>query len=318
MSRKKTLNEFKNELYAINPSIEIVGEFNGVSKPVAVRCLRCGRVWNANPQHLLSGTDCRICAIKNRDAKYRGKNKRKTTEQFIEELSKVSPDVIVTGLYVSARKHIECLCRVCSYRWNARPTNLLNGCGCPECGYRNTSKKQLLSFDDVMDRVKSALDNVIIIGDYKGEHTQIRCRCTRCMHEWNALPSNLFRGEGCPACRASRGERAIEAWLTEHGIPFIAQKTFSGLRGIGGGALSYDFYIPNRNCLIEYQGEFHDHTARIQTADDFRKQQAHDSMKRNYAESNNFNLVKIWYYDNISERLTKVFNITEPVTTTAS
>lgn len=43
-----------------------------------------------------------------------------------------------------------------------------------------------------------------------------------------------------------------------HKIIFTAQKTFNDLKGIGGFKLRYDFYLPNYNLLIEYQGIQHE------------------------------------------------------------
>ena len=65
------------------------------------------------------------------------------------------------------------------------------------------------------------------------------------------------------------------------------------------------FYLPKENILIEYQGEYHDGTARNQTNEEFKVQQEHDKRKREYAKSHNIELLEIWYYDynNIEEIL---------------
>ena len=82
---------------------------------------------------------------------------------------------------------------------------------------------------------------------------------------------------------------------------------YSGLLGLGNGLLSYDFYIPKLNLLIEYQGEMHERFVRgiHKSIKDFEKQQEHDRRKKVYAQNNNINLFEIWYYDfdNIEEIL---------------
>ena len=74
--------------------------------------------------------------------------------------------------------------------------------------------------------------------------------------------------------------------------------------------MSYDFYIPKYNILLEYQGEYHDNTARNQTKQQFKIQQEHDRRKKEYAIKHNINLLEIWYYDfdKIEEILTKELN----------
>jgi hypothetical protein len=69
--------------------------------------------------------------------------------------------------------------------------------------------------------------------------------------------------------------------------------------------LSYDFALPQKNILIEYQGEYHDGNTRCQTKKDIEEQQYHDKLKYNYAKSHNIKLLEIWYwdYDNIEQIL---------------
>ena len=81
---------------------------------------------------------------------------------------------------------------------------------------------------------------------------------------------------------------------------------------MGGGHLSYDFYLPNHNLLIEYQGGFHDGTVTgsYQKLYDLERQQMHDKIKEKYAEQHNIRLLEIWYwdFDNIENILDEVLN----------
>jgi len=142
-------------------------------------------------------------------------------------------------------------------------------------------------------------------------------------HEWQSTVYNRNNGSGCPQCNNYKGEkRCKEVFMSQYFIEiiqeeynkllnkynntyFISQKKFKGLVGLGGRLLSYDFYIPKYNLLIEYQGEFHDGTARNQTKEQFKIQVEHDRRKKEYAERNGYNFLEIWYYefDNIEEIL---------------
>jgi hypothetical protein len=101
----------------------------------------------------------------------------------------------------------------------------------------------------------------------------------------------------CPICRESKGEKRIKEYLDNNKINYISQKKFEGLVGLGNRKLSYDYYLPDYNLLIEFQGKFHDGTAKKQTKKDFEKQQEHDRRKCEYAKNNNINLLEIWYWD---------------------
>jgi hypothetical protein len=129
----------------------------------------------------------------------------------------------------------------------------------------------------------------------------------------------------CPECQYYQGEEKIsQIFINNNFIKitqneynklnyidkinskyYIPQKTFIGLLGVGNGSLSYDFYLPQYNLLIEYQGNFHDGTTSIQTKEDFKIQQEHDRRKREYAKDNNIRLLEIWYkdFDNIEQIL---------------
>ena len=96
--------------------------------------------------------------------------------------------------------------------------------------------------------------------------------------------------------------------MNSYNIKYIQQKTFENLVGIGNCALSYDFYIPLYNLLIEYQGEYHDGTVPTQTEFDFLRQQEHDKSKRNYAKTHNIQLLEIWYWD--FDRIYEILNNT--------
>ena len=122
-------------------------------------------------------------------------------------------------------------------------------------------------------------------------------------------------GNRCPICNEWHGERKIREYLTKNNIEFTAQKTFSNLLGLGNGPLSYDFYIPVNNLLIEFQGEQHympvDFSGKgmKQAEKDFEKQQEHDRRKREYAQQNNIDLLEITYLEEnkIEEILDKIF-----------
>lgn len=149
----------------------------------------------------------------------------------------------------------------------------------------------------------------------------MKCECLVCGKKWYAAPINLLKkhkATGCPHCKKSHGEKEIADWLNKMHIQFIPQVKFDDLRGIKGSLLSYDFLIPESKKLIEFQGEYHDHTVSIQTEEDFATQQEHDRRKKEYAIKNGYQYIPIWYYENIEEKLKEyLYDIINPVTITA-
>lgn len=144
-----------------------------------------------------------------------------------------------------------------------------------------------------------------------GSSKKYKFICETCGYKWSAVLHSISKGHWCPQCNSSKGEKEITKWLRLNNIEFIPQKEFDGLLGLGGKNLSYDFYVPDYNLLIEYQGEYHDGSTTNQTQEDFERQQEHDKRKKEYAKENEIELIEIWYYDfdNIEEILKNKLSI---------
>lgn len=136
-----------------------------------------------------------------------------------------------------------------------------------------------------------------------------KCECGKHEDYFRTISDSNTCEFRCPNCGFSKGEKRIEECLIKNSIDYTPQKEFEGLIGLNKGNLSYDFYLPQYNLLIEYQGGQHEkYTKGIhQTKKDFEKQVQHDKRKREYAKQNNINLLEIWYwdFDNVKKILEK-------------
>lgn len=126
--------------------------------------------------------------------------------------------------------------------------------------------------------------------------------CENCGEEFERSLDSLNRynhGIYCADCNNSQLEEITKQLLQKYNIKYIPQKEYNNLLGLGNGNLSYDFYIPDYNLLIECQGEQHEHYCKgfHETKKDFEKQLEHDRRKREYAKQHNIKLLEIWYYD---------------------
>ena len=59
--------------------------------------------------------------------------KRKTHEEFVEEMKVINPDIEIIGEYITNRTPIKCICKKDGHEWSPIPTHLLKGGGCPVC-----------------------------------------------------------------------------------------------------------------------------------------------------------------------------------------
>ena len=63
--------------------------------------------------------------------------KRKTTSEFIVELSRINPNIEVLGQYQGAYAKVQCRCKKSNHIWMAVPHNILTKrSGCPNCSHK--------------------------------------------------------------------------------------------------------------------------------------------------------------------------------------
>lgn len=82
--------------------------------------------------------------------------------------------------------------------------------------------------------------------------------------------------------------------LKAHDINYIWQKK----EKIDDKILYFDFYLPDINTYIEYQGEQHFHPVEYFGGEEhFIKQQQNDNIKQEWCEKNQYTLLSISYID---------------------
>lgn len=161
---------------------------------VMVQCTLCNKdpyeiILTEIKRHTYDG--CPDCAKRQRS---------KTHEKFINEIESVSPNIIILSKYACSKQKINCMCRVCGYKFSAFPSNLLKGHGCKKCASQLSSAQKRITHDDFVERIRNINPNIEVVGVYVRSSKPIKCRCTIDEHKWDAWPDHLLRGHGCPVC----------------------------------------------------------------------------------------------------------------------
>ena len=300
MSKIITHEEFVSDVARKHPHIRAMSRYKGKRQPMKFHCDIHNCDFEILAYSILKSVHgCKLCAIE-----YVSGCKRKSHENFIKSLDgRLNENVIILGTYVNANTKIKCKCKVCGHEWDVAPYSLYLGYGCKKCAMKYVQNYRIKSHEQFLQEFHERNpqhETIEILSKYIKDDEPILCRCKVCGCEWRVNAHNLIskrNASGCPSCNTSKGELRIKSYLESNNIPFKWQKTFPGLLGTGGGLLSYDFYIPNSNLLIEYQGEFHDGSVPHQTKTQFEYQREHDKRKRKYAEDNDIRLLEIWYKD---------------------
>ena len=115
-----------------------------------------------------------------------------------------------------------------------------------------------------------------------------------CGHKPKLIKPNCIKNDvGCKSCNESKGEKKTIEILDKYNIEYETQYIgFRELKGVNGGNLKPDFYIPSINTVIEINGEGHYEGSMFS---DESNTIEHDKIKRKYFEENNMNLVEIPY-----------------------
>ncbi|MFW5848008.1 MAG: hypothetical protein ACOCVF_03750, partial [bacterium] len=106
----------------------------------------------------------------------------------------------------------------------------------------------------------------------------------------------------------SKGERQIRLFLEDNDIKYVYQKKFKNCKSTN--LLPFDFYLPEYNMCIEYDGEQHFKPFRFEKDDlKLKKRMNNDDIKNNFCENNNINLYRIKYNDDIYDKLNKLIKM---------
>lgn len=142
---------------------------------------------------------------------------------------------------------------------------------------------------------------------FKG-HIVWHCVCSCSSQTECDIPSvYLLRGStrSCGCLGFSYGEEVISNILTINSIKFEKEKSFTDfIYEDTQHHPRYDFYLPDYNRLIEFDGEQHFKYSNLgwNTKDKFEQIQKRDKIKNKYAQTHNIDLVRIPYteLENIS------------------
>lgn len=252
-----------------------------------------GEFWVRPGDFLIKKSSCRKC---------HGNYKPKDINEFWKRLLDKYPvykdkyEIADDEVYINNKTKIKVFCHETHKKGNEHgefcitPCDLVNGYGCPICG--NNLKKTTKQFIEGAKEKHTDRYNYSKV-KYVDAHTKVCIICLKHGEFWQT-PNNHLNGSGCPHCNSEnkiKKEEEITNMLRERKINFLSQKTFEWLKYKKN--LYLDFYLPQYNCAIEYQGEQHFKSVeRFGGEKDFEIRKTRDEVKRILCEKHG---VKIFY-----------------------
>jgi len=284
---KETFVEKANKIHNNIYDYSLVNFIN-IKTKIKIICPEHG-IFEQSPDKHLYGCDCQKC--KN--------NFKYTKETFVEKANKVHNNTYDYSLveYKNNKIKIKIICLKHGI-FDQLPDSHLYGSGCSICGGTNNLTK-----NEFINRVNKIHNNKYdySLVNYKTMYKKIKIICPK--HGiFEQYANNHIQNKGCPYCNESKGEREIVKILKEKNINFKRQFIFQDCRN--KNPLPFDFYLPEYNICIEYDGKQHYEAVKHWGGKaGFQKRLLNDNIKTKYCIENNIKLIRIKYNQNLFENI---------------
>ena len=290
---KKTDVKFKKEVYdLVGNEYTFLDHYVNYHTKIRVKHNRCGHIYKVRPSDFVDGTRCPYCSG----------NIKKTNSQFKQEIfDLVGDEYVFLDSYVNALTKLWVKHTKCGTVYKVLPSNFLSGKRCPKCF--GTHKRTNTQFAQEVYNLVG--DEYTFLDSYVNTDTKIKVKHNKCGHIYGVRPTDFFsHNSRCPYCNSSKGEAIIAKILDILDINYEQQKTFEDL--VDTAYLSYDFFIPSQNILIEYQGQQHyEPVDYFGGKDKFKIQQKHDKLKSDYAKNHGYTLIAVPYTEDTFSKIKK-------------
>jgi very-short-patch-repair endonuclease len=253
---------------------------------VKIICPKHG-VFEQEPNNHINGQECGKCH-----------GLYKTNDDFIIEAKTIHSEKYDYSLikYIDSKTKVNIICPQHG-EFKQLPYAHIYGQGCPKCiGLNKTTDEFIKEAKEVHG---DKYDYSLV--DYFDSREKIKIICKN-HGEFIQSPNMHLRNNGCPICCESKGEKLVRVFLLENKINFIQQHKFNDCKNIL--PLPFDFYLPDYNICIEYDGIQHYKPVKAFGGQKgFELTKKNDLVKTNFCYDNRLTLIRIPYFSKVSDSL---------------
>lgn len=175
---------------------------------------------------------------------------------------------------------------------------------CPDCSQKeNNNRIANIGKTTIVDLTNKRFGKLVVLELTEkriNNNTVWKSKCD-CGSICEVNAADLKRGHTTSCgCIKSKGEEKISQILQSLNIIFEKEKIFKDcINPETNTLLRFDFYLPEYNTCIEYDGEQHFSYRNTGwgTKENFEKTQYRDNIKNQYCKNNNISLIRIPYWD---------------------
>lgn len=196
-------------------------------------------------------------------------------------------------------------CPVCNQNFDTRLDRAVSQV-IPDCGCRfieRCTQNGMKYYDDLSNQRFGKLIAMYPVRTSHHKWLLWHCKCD-CGNECEVASAKLKDAHttSCGKCHVSRGESAVKNCLDDLNIKYEQQYRFQDCKNPKTNyPLRFDFYLPDYNCCIEYDGA--QHFVGWYNSDNIynslKENQYRDNIKNKYCQENNIKLIRIPYWDRL-------------------
>jgi very-short-patch-repair endonuclease len=266
---------------------------------VEIVCPKHGSFWQQPSNHVRQKSGCETCSYINRGAGRKILSLRINQQDFVRRAKEIHGDKYNYSKveYNTADNYVIIICPIHG-EFKQKATNHIHlKLGCNKCR-KIESRKSLDKF--IEDARKSHGDKYDYSKvKYINNKTNVEIICPNHGSFWQKPCNHISNQTGCPMCKESFGERRIAKILKDAKIYFVQRKKFDDLRNENTGKkMHFDFFVPEKGLLIEYDGRQHfDIIEHFGGENRLTKTQQLDKLKNKYAKEKGYKLLRISYFE---------------------
>lgn len=299
IGKKLTNEEFIKRLSENECDVTPLEEYKRSDVSIYFKCNKCGAIFKNSP--------IRILGTRNQRCPNCYHLKQRMNKNDFYKKAEQNKNIVVVGEYQGSKTKIDVKCIHCNTVFKMRADSILDGRGHTPCIQKMVIRQPKKTQEEFIKELKKINNKIIPLDIYTKGRDKMNFKCLICNTIWNSRIDHILHGDsGCPHCNISKGENKIKNFLIENNIKYMQQYRFDDCKDINH--LPFDFYLPDYNTCIEFDGEQHVRPAFGEAS--FYKTVLHDGMKNNYCKWNNINLIRIPHtnFDNIEKILYKFIN----------
>lgn len=290
---------------------------------VNITCDICGKDFSRSMKYFNNRPDKTVCVCRNCNmVKVNMDNRVERAKKQFDVISEICKQKNYKLLmnesefidnYINIDTRIEFLCEKHGIQ-NMTIKELLNCKRCHLCSREELGKSMMHTPEYIKSVIESYNGNKWLNPDeYIGTTVKnLKIRCGLCgqiyITSFNSYATDSVAQRKCfsCSCRESKGEIIIRNFLEDNHIVFEREKSFLDCRDVK--PLPFDFYLPNYNLCIEFDGQHHFENRGFGNLETTKK---HDEIKNKYCKDNGINLLRIPYWEgnDIEKIISKQLNL---------